>query len=112
MTTKDFKFYYKYLMKNFGHAECSGCRALAHILLDYEPGNTMFAYYTKYANEIGSTPTAVERAVRIYLKQITKDYTIEDISVMLDYAFKPGQTTLKAAEFIPVLKFALDNEED
>lgn len=112
MATKDFKFYYKFLMKTFGHAEYAGCKALAHILEDYNPNENMQAQYTRYANSIGSTPTAVERVVRTYLKQITIDYNLEDLSVMLDYAFRPNQTKLRAAEFIPVLKFALDNEEE
>lgn len=109
-TVKDFKFYYKYLIRTFGHADCTGCRALAHVLTTYKPGNHIQDIYKAYAEVSGSTPSAVERSVRVYLNCITKDYSMEDISTMLDYAFKPGQTTLKASEFIPVLKFVLDNE--
>lgn len=109
-TVKDFKFYYRYLIKTFGHAGCTGCRALAHILADYELGKHIQDIYKTYAEVINSTPSAVERSVRVYLNCITKDYSMEDLSTMLDYAFKPGQITLKASEFIPVLKFVLDNE--
>ena len=110
IAVKDFKFYYKYLIRTFGHADCTGCRALAHVLTTYKPGNHIQDIYKAYAEVSGSTPSAVERSVRVYLNCITKDYSMEDISTMLDYAFKPGQTTLKASEFIPVLKFVLDNE--
>lgn len=104
------KYYYKYLIKTFGHAHCMGCRALAHVLDKYKQGDKLQDVYKEYADEIHSTPAAVERSVRVYLNLIMTDYTIADMSVMLDYAFKPGQTKLNAAEFIPVLKFVLDNE--
>lgn len=110
VTVKDFKFYYRFLIKTFGHADCVGCRALAYVLDKYQPGNQIQNLYKEYADEIHSTPSAVERSVRVYLACIIKDYTIEDISTMLDYAFKPGQTTLRASELVPVLKFVLENE--
>lgn len=109
--TKDVKFYYKYLIKTFGHADCTGCRALANVLYKYEPGNLIKDLYEEYANSVGSTPSAVERSVRVYLNLILKDYNLEDLSVLLDYAFKPGQEKIRASEFIPVLKFVLENEE-
>lgn len=109
-TEKDFKFYYKYLMKTFGHADCKGCRALAYALYMYEPDKYLGDIYKEYAEDISSTPSAVERSVRVYLDCIIKDYSLNDIATMLDYAFKPGQTGLKAAEFIPVLKLALEDE--
>lgn len=107
---KDFTFYYKFLIRTFGHADCAGCRAVAYILNEYQPGMRIQDIYKKYAEDINSTPSAVERSVRVYLACIAKDYSIEDISTMLDYAFKPGETSLKISELAPVLKFVLDHE--
>ena len=91
-TVKDFKFYYKYLIRTFGHADCTGCRALAHVLTTYKPGNHIQDIYKAYAEVSGSTPSAVERSVRVYLNCITKDYSMEDIRKNV---FQEAQTLSK-----------------
>ena len=107
---KDFKYYYRYLLKTFGGSNYLGCRALAYVLLNYKDNTTNInKLYADYAEDISSTPSAVERSVRVYLKHITKEYSMEDLTVMLDYAFKLEDKNLKATEFIPVLKLALDD---
>lgn len=109
---KGFNYYYKFLISNFGHADCLGCRALARVLEMYKPNDYIQDLYAKYAEEINATPSAVERSIRVYLNCILQETSIEDMSKLLDYAFKPNQTTLRASEIIPVMKFILDTDED
>lgn len=107
----EYKKYYQALIKSFGNANYIGCSNLAHILTEYADGVNLNDLYKKLADEKHSTATAVERSIRIYLKAILQDYTLEDISIMLNYAFKPGRQNLIAGEFIPVFKFVVDTSE-
>lgn len=109
--SEDFKKYYKALVLNFGNANCAGCNALAFIISQYSlEKNNLQDLYKDYGIMLNLTPSAVERSVRVYLKNILRDFTLEDLSELLDYKFKPGIQTLRAAEFIPIFKFKIDNE--
>ena len=108
---KDLNFYYKFVLKTFGHADLLGCRALANLLYLYKPGDMIADICETYANSISSTSTAVARCVNRYIKEFMKEITMEELSTMLDYSFKANQTTVSASELIPVLKLALESEE-
>ena len=104
-------FYYAKLIDTFGRIEYNGCYILAYMLAAYKPGIQMQEIYKAYSDESGLSPAAIERAVRNYLAVIVQDYGLETISEMINYPFKPGQTKLKSSEFIPILKYRIDNEK-
>lgn len=108
---KDYKYYFDYLLRTFGGINMSGLGALAYTLEHYTKPSDVMNIYRQYAEEVHSTVGAVERSVRTYFKRILTDYTLDDLSMMLNYSFRPNQTTIKASEFIPILKYVLDNEE-
>ena len=68
--TPEFEFIYKYLARTFGAVYCTGCRHLAAIITKYKLGDKLQDLYQEYAEEIASTPAAIERSVRVYLKVI------------------------------------------
>lgn len=108
---KDEQFYYNYLLKTFGGIELLGLNALAYALVHYEGPNCMMKIFTEYAEKIHSTPSAVERSVRTYFKKIMRDYTMEDLERILGYKFRPNQKYMRAYEFVPMLKYILEQEE-
>ena len=111
VNSENFKKYYKALVVNFGNANCTGCNALAYILSEYNLAQSNLQdLYKKYGEQLSLTPSAVERSVRVYLKNILRDYTLDDLSEMLNYKFKAGVQTLQATEFVPIFKFKIDNE--
>ena len=103
--------YYKFLIQNFGNIQYVGCKALAYILANYNDQD-LKDLYKEYAQKIGSTPVAVERSVRTYLKVIEEDYTLEDFSKFLNYSFKPGQTKLTIKEFVILFKMYIDELDE
>lgn len=104
----NYKTYYRALIKTFGNANYIGCSNLAHVITQYKEGDELQSIYKLVADERGSTPTAVERSIRIYLKAILQDYTLDDIATMLGYTFKPGRQNLIIGEFVPIFKFHID----
>lgn len=108
--TKEFEFIYKYLAKTFGAIYCTGCRHLAAIITKYKLGDKLQDLYKEYADEIASTPAAIERSVRVYLKVIQKDYTIEDFSTALGYNFNATSETIMLSELIPIIRMYLEEE--
>lgn len=104
-----YKTYYRALIKTFGNANYIGCSNLARVLAEYTEGAELQKIYSVVASDISSTPTAVERSIRIYLKAILQDYTLDDIATMLDYTFKPGRQNLIIGEFVPIFKFHIEN---
>lgn len=108
--TPEFEFIYKYLARTFGAVYCTGCRHLAAIITKYKLGDKLQDLYQEYAEEIASTPAAIERSVRVYLKVIQKDYTIEDFSTALSYNFNKTSTTIMLSELIPIIRMSLEQE--
>lgn len=108
--TVEFEFIYKYLARTFGAVYCTGCRHLAAIITKYKLGDKLQDLYQEYADEITSTPAAIERSVRVYLKVIQKDYTIEDFSTALGYNFKNTNETIMLSELIPIIRMYLEEE--
>lgn len=108
--TPEFEFIYKYLARTFGAVYCTGCRHLAAIITKYKLGDKLQDLYQEYAEEIASTPAAIERSVRVYLKVIQKDYTIEDFSTALSYNFNKTGTTIMLSELIPIIRMSLEQE--
>ena len=108
--TPEFEFIYKYLARTFGAVYCTGCRHLAAIITKYKLGDKLQDLYQEYADEIASTPAAIERSVRVYLKVIQKDYTIEDFSTALSYNFNKTSTTIMLSELIPIIRMSLEQE--
>lgn len=108
----DTKKYYRALIKSFGCAEYSGCLNLAKLLSLYDNKINLQDLYNVIAEENSSTPTAVERSIRIYLKAIIKGSSLEDLSLMLGYVLKPNQTSISIGAFVPVFKFLVDEESE
>lgn len=108
MDSKSVKDIYKVLLKIFGKSDLSGCLNLARLLDKYEPGDQLKDVYPILADEYHTTPAAFERSIRIYLNAIVKDYSIDDLGILLGYAFKPEQKTPKISEFVPVFKLKLE----
>ena len=104
--------YYKFLISNFGHADCKGCLYLAKILDKYEPDKSLQEIYQEYSAQTNSTAFAIARNVRTYIDLIMKDNTVEDISKLLDYQFKPGVDHLTQSELIPAIKFDIDYSDN
>lgn len=108
--TAEFEFIYKYLARTFGSVYCTGCRHLAAIITKYKLGDKLQDLYQEYADEILSTPAAIERSVRVYLKAIHRDYTIEDFSTVLDYNFSTAGETVMLSELVPIIRMYLEDE--
>lgn len=109
---KSYLKYYNYLSRTFGRVDCTGCLQLAHILDMFQLGDRLMDVYSKYAEEISSTPVAVERNLRTYISVIMRDLTMEDISRIFNYEFRPDQTRVTLSEFVPVAKMFIDSLED
>jgi hypothetical protein len=97
---------YNYLLKNFGGIGFSGTRYLAYLVEHIDNKTNLQTLYKKLAEDNSTTPAAVERAVRNYLTYLLGKVTIEELSVMFDYAFEPEQN-ISVKEFVLVLNHAM-----
>ena len=99
--------YYK-IVELFGRIEYVGCYNLAVAVTLYNATYKQLKdLYEDVASVCGSTFTAVERNIRVYLEVILEDKTIDDISGLINYPLNKTRTSLHAKEFIAALKLHL-----
>ena len=98
--------YKKFVLTNFGHANFVGFLGLVKMLEVYDETVLYRANLQKVADALDKNVAAVERGIRLYLEFISMEHSKEELSNLLEYPFKDK---LEAAEFIPVLKFYIDN---
>ena len=108
----NYKKYYKFLFSNFGHANFIGCKYLAVVLKEYNDMELVQNCFARVGEMLGTTGAAIEKSCRFYMNIITEEFTIEDLRILFDYPFKPMQTKVTLAEFIPVAKFYIENRMD
>lgn len=104
--------YYK-IIAMFGKLEYAGCFHLAVAVALYNADCKRLTDLFKTECElVNSTPAAIERNIRVYLRVILEDKTIKDISEMIGYPLSDMDGTIKAKEFIAALKLYLTVNED
>lgn len=108
----DYKKYYKFLFSNFGHANFIGCKYLAVVLKEYNDMELAQTCFERVGKMLGTTGAAIEKSCRFYMNLIAEEFAVEDLRVLFDYPFKPMQTKVTLAEFIPVAKFYIENIMD
>lgn len=104
--------YYK-IVAMFGKLEYAGCFHLAVAVALYNADCKRLTDLFRTESEIvGSTPAAIERNIRVYLRVILEDKSIKDISEMIGYPLSDIDGTIKAKEFIAALKLYFTVNED
>lgn len=104
--------YYK-ISAMFGKIDYAGCFHLAVAVALYKADCVRLIEVLRQVAELtDSTPGAVERNIRTYLKVILENKTIEEISDMIGFPLSNYDGTLKAKEFIAALKlyFTVNSE--
>ena len=101
----------KYLMKTFGNVHHSGLTYLAKVVDKYELGEDILDVYKIVAEEEGTTPAAIERAIRYYTNTWYSRVGAADLAEEFNYSLNPGQTKFVVAELIPLLKIYLEEQD-
>lgn len=105
--------YYNELLKNFGGIHLSGAKYCAEVMarLDDESTNITNIKWD-LADEHNLSFSAIDRAIRVYLEHIQETYTVQELSAMMDYTFKPHQKNLQPLEFLTLFKYIVDSEQE
>lgn len=97
--------YKDYLLATFGRADLKGLDMIGLILETYDINKMTYQnIYADIAHLYATTPSAVERCVRNYIKTLVQDKGLTSIASELRYQIKPGQVTLTIKEFLPLIK--------
>lgn len=112
LNTKIEETYYK-IIAMFGKLEYAGCYHLAVAVALYNADCKRLTDLFKDVSElVEATPAAIERNIRVYLRVILENKTIEEISDMIGYPLNNIDGTIKAKEFIAALKLYFTVNED
>lgn len=104
--------YYNELLKNFGGIHLAGAKYCAEVMarLNEDTNITNIKYDLSEVHNVSFS--AVDRAIRVYLEHIQETYTIQELSAMMDYTFKPHQKNLQPLEFLSLFKYIVDTEQE
>lgn len=102
---------YEFLLSNFGNINMTGLNYLAQTVAVYRPDVDLKVIYGEVAEANGSTPAAVERAIRNYVATWSDKATAEELAIMFNYTLTPDQDKLYVREVIPLLRRYIDNME-
>lgn len=104
--------YYR-IIAMFGKLEYAGCFHLAVAVALYSPDyKRLTELFKDVSTLVEATPAAIERNIRVYLRVILENKTIEEISDMIGYPLNSIDGTIKAKEFIAALKLYFTVNED
>lgn len=102
--------YYNFLVDTFGHPELIGVSYLAEALELYDrwDNNAIMEVYRQVGEQHNTTPSAVERSVRMYIQNVLGSYSKEELGAILHYQFRIDED-LTAKYLIPIIKYCLNN---
>lgn len=103
--------YYHKIISMFGHIDYTGAYNLAVAVSLYKlRGINLKDLYNDMSEVLGISGAAIERSIRVYLKAILEDKTIDEVSTMIGYPLRNITNYIQAKEFIAALKLFLEQE--
>lgn len=114
MEDTEYKFYYDWVINNFGHIYLYGPKYLAMCIACYNPDEiiNLREIYRRVANATGVVESSIPKQLQMYIQRILADYTVEDLEELFDYKFHSDGKSIWPKELIPVMRRYLDSLQD